>query len=119
MFETRDVFIFGFIAAILAVGFCYLLPWTRRNFRLVVIGIATFVGFIGWNLVLSHAKAYGLDVDAPIIALSWQDVGSGVLAYCFTSLALAAYQRAEPAFEVNRASALAGIVAMIFDIFVL
>ena len=61
----------------------------------------------------------GLDIDAPVIALSWQDVGSGVLAFATTALALGLAERHEPAFETTKAAALAGVVAMVFDIFVL
>ena len=119
MFATRDVFLFGAIAAALAGAFTFTYPWARERRRFLVAGVATFLGFVAWNLVISHAKASGLDVDAPVIALSWQDVGSGVLAFAATSLALGSLERAEPAAKVTVTAAIAGLTAMIFDIFVL
>jgi hypothetical protein len=36
------------------------------------------VSWIAWHLLLNATHATEFDVDAPIIALSWEDVGSGV-----------------------------------------
>src|SRR5712691_2020466 len=108
MFATRDVLLYGSVAGLLA-GLCtYASPWARRRWRFFVAAVATALGFIAWNLVISHAHATGLDVDASVIALSWQDVGSGVLALAATSLALGVMERAEPAGEIARAAAIAG-----------
>jgi len=87
MFETRDVLVDGLIAAIFAAAGTLAIPWARVRFRFLVAALTTFLGFVAWNLVISHAKASDLDVDAPVIKLSWQDVGSGVLAFATTSLA--------------------------------
>ena len=57
--------------------------------------------------------------DAPVVALSWQDVGSGVGAFLFTAIALGVRDRDQPAGRVVGAAALAGAVATLFDIFVL
>ena len=120
MFSTSDVLIDGVIAALLAgaVGFGAF-PWARQRMRYLVAGLATFLGFIAWNLVISHAKATGLDVDAPVIRLSWQDVGSGVLAFAATSLALGLWERDEPAWRCVTLAAIAGLTAMIYDIWIL
>ena len=119
MFATTDVLLFGAIAGVLAALANYALPWARPRWRWLIAGVATFLGFTAWNLVISHANAAGLDIDAPVVALSWQDVGSGVLAFATTALALGLAERHEPAFETTKAAALAGVVAMVFDIFVL
>ena len=119
MFATSDVLVNGAIAGILACAVCLALPWARARFRFAVAGGATFLGFIAWNLVISHANAAGLDVDAPVVALSWQDVGSGVLSFAATVLLLGLVERDEKAFDVTLTSALAGIAAMVWDIFVL
>ena len=42
--------------------------------------------WIGWHLLLNATRATGFDVDAPIIGLSWEDVGSGVVALFATVL---------------------------------
>ena len=119
MFETRDVLVDGVIAGVLAGGFALLYPWARTGFRFGIAAVATFLGFVAWNLVISHAKATGLNVDAPVVALSWQDAGSGVLAFAASTLALGLTQRSARADAVILTAGLSGVVAMVFDIFVL
>ena len=85
----------------------------------MVCGLCTTAGFIAWNLTLNATHAAGFDTDAPVIALSWQDAGSGVLAFVVTALVLGAWWREEPAGRVVGAAALAGLAAMVVDIFVL
>ena len=119
MFPTRDVLFYGGVAGVLAGLSTCALPWACRRWRFLVAGIATAFGFIAWNLVISHARATGLDIDAPVIALSWQDVGSGVLALATTSIALGVSEPSEPASKVALSAAIAGLTAMVFDIFVL
>jgi hypothetical protein len=120
MFTVRDVLIFAAISGLLAAAVLWLWPWARRRGRFAIAGLATFAGFAAWNLVISHANAVGLDVDAPVIALSWQDVGSGVVAFLAAALTLGLVtERDEPARLPVGAAAIAGLAAMIFDIFVL
>ena len=119
LFSFSDILVFGVIAAALAGAARYARPWSRQRGRFLVGAGGTLAGWIAWNLVLSENNASGLDIDAPVVALSWQDVGSGVLAYGASSLALSARERAEPAGMVALASAIAGVAAMVFDIFVL
>ena len=120
MFETGDVLIYGTIAGLIAAAITFVsYPWARARMRFLVAGIATFLGFVAWNLVVSHGKASGLNVDAPVVALSWQDAGSGVLSFAATSLALGVIEPREPAIRVTTAAVIAGLAAMIFDVFVL
>jgi hypothetical protein len=53
------------------------------------------------------------------VAVSWADAGSGVLAFVVTALVLAAWWRREPAGQVVGTAALAGLAALVVDIFVL
>jgi hypothetical protein len=102
------------VAAALAVW-----PWARRRDRFAVVGVATLVSWIAWHLILNATRATGFDVDAPIIRLSWEDVGSGVVALSATALVLGLVtERREPASRVVGAASLAGVVSMIFDLFV-
>jgi hypothetical protein len=119
MFTTSEVLLTGFVAALLTAGAAFAYQWARQNLRFAVAAGATFLGFIAWNFVISHARATGLDVDAPVVRLSWQDAGSGILAFCATALALGIYERSEPAGKVTLTAAIAGLVSMIWDIFVL
>ena len=120
MFSVLEIFIAAAIAGVLAAAALWLWPVARQRSRFVVAGLTTFAGFAAWNLVLVHTNATGMNVDTPVIALSWQDVGSGVLAFAATALTLGLLtDRNKPARRPVGAAAIAGIVAMIFDIFVL
>lgn len=120
MFALRDIVIFAVVAGLLAGAALVAWPWSRRRIRFLVAGVATTVGFIAWNLILNATNATGFNVDAPVIGLSWQDVGSGVLAFVASALVLGLVaERQEPAGRVVGAAAIAGLVAMLVDLFVL
>ena len=72
-----------------------------------------------WHLLLNATGAMGFDVDAPLIRLSWEDVGSGV-ATLFATVVIFGLgtERSEPAVRVVGAAAIAGLVATILDVFV-
>ncbi len=78
------------------------------------------VGAVAWNLALWKANAVNMDVDGPIVQLSFQDVGSGVLAITTVTatLALVVTEQQEPAKRVVTAAVIAGIVTMNLDLFV-
>ena len=92
-------------------------PWARKIRRLAVIGLASAVGIVIWNLALNVANATALNVDSPFLGLSVQDVGSGVLAFIATGLALGLTERAEPVRRVLGISAIVGLVTIIVDLF--
>jgi hypothetical protein len=120
MFDVRQVLLFGLLAGILAAVALRVWPWSRQRRRFVVGGICTSVGFIVWNLVLNVTSATGFNVDAPVVFLSLADVGSGVLGFVVNALVLGLVtERAEPAGRVVGAAAIAGLVAMGLDLFVL
>jgi len=119
LFKTRNIFIFGVIAAILVSLVLLALPWPRKRQRWLIAGVATFSGWIAWNLLLNETNATGFDVDAPTVQASWQDAGSGVLAFVAAVLALTVYEPKAIARQVVGAAIVAGFVAFVFDIFVL
>ena len=119
LFATRDIFIFGVVAGVLAASALFAWPWGRPRGRFLVGGVATVLGFVAWNLTLNHTKATGFNVDAPVIQVSWADTGSGVMAFAASALALAAYEPIESARRVVGAAAICGALALILDIFVL
>jgi hypothetical protein len=108
--------IVGSVVVSLAV-LAALWPWVRQVRRLVVIGLAAAFGIVVWNLALNVTKATALNVDSPFLGLSAQDVGSGVLAFIATALALGLIERGEPVRHVLGASAIVGVVTMIVDLF--
>jgi len=119
LFSVRDIVVYGVVGGVAAAAVTAVSAWSRRAGRFVVCGLCTTAGFIAWNLTLNATHAAGFDTDAPVIALSWQDAGSGVLAFVVTALVLAAWWREEPAGRVVGAAALAGLAAVVVDIFVL
>src|SRR5215211_7800027 len=69
--------------------------------------------------LLNATGASGFDVDAPIIRVSWEDVGSGVVALFATVVVFGlGTERRELASRVVGAAAIAGLVAMVLDVFV-
>lgn len=118
MFRTSSILLAALIAGVLAGAVLAAWPWARRRGRFAVAGVATVLGFIAWNVTLNITNATGFDVDAPIVRVSWQDAGSGVLAFAATALVLGLIaERDEPARRVVGAAAIAGLVALVFDIF--
>ena len=84
----------------------------------MVAGITTLVSWIAWHLLLNATRASGFEVDAPIIRVSWEDAGSGVLALFATVVVFGLVtERREPAARVVGAAAIAGLVAMVLDVF--
>ncbi|HLM50839.1 MAG TPA: hypothetical protein VK279_09855 [Solirubrobacteraceae bacterium] len=119
LFSFGEIAGFGAAAALLSGAALYALPWARQRGRFAVGAASTFVGCVAWNLVLSENDAASLDIDAPVIPFSWQDVGSGVATFLFAALTLSVLDRREPAGQVVGAAVLAGLVATVFDLFAL
>jgi|SRR5215203_2721029 len=119
MFATRDVLLTGVIAGLLAAAALVAWPWPRVHGRFAIAGVATFAGWCIWNFSLNAADAGGFNVDAPVVALSGQDAGSGVLTFALVVLALSLAEQEQPAGRVVLAALIAGVVATVFDIFVL
>jgi hypothetical protein len=93
-------------------------PWARQIRRLVVIGVAMALGIVLWNVALNIGNATGLNIDSPVLGLSIQDVGSGVLAFAATALVLGLLtEPAEPARRVVAVSAIVGVVTIVVDLF--
>jgi hypothetical protein len=94
-------------------------PWARSRRRFAIAGITTLLSWIAWHLLLNATGASGFDVDAPIIRVSWEDVGSGVVALFATVVVFGlGTERRELASRVVGAAAIAGLVAMVLDVFV-
>ncbi len=119
MFGLQEVIIVGPAAGVLVALVLVAWPWARVRYRFAVAGISTVVGAVGWNLALWNANATNMDVDGPILHLSFQDIGSGVLAFATVALALGlGTESQEPARRVITAAAIAGIITVILDLFV-
>src|SRR5215212_7097951 len=119
MYPASVTYVSAVIAGVLAALALALWPWARKRGRFAVAGGATLVGWVAWHLLLNATRATGFDVDAPIIGLSWEIVGSGVVALFATVLVLGLItDRREAAVRVVGAASIAGVIAMVLDLFV-
>ncbi len=119
MYGVSVTYVSAIVAGVLAAAALAVWPWARSRRRFVVAGITTLVSWIAWHLLLNATQAFGFDVDAPVIRVSWEDVGSGVVTL-FASVVVFGLvtERREPASRVVGAASIAGLVALILDVFV-
>jgi hypothetical protein len=119
VYGVSVTYVSAIVAGVLTAAALAAWPWARTRRRFVVAGITTLVSWIAWHLLLDATGAFGFDVDAPIISVSWEDVGSGVVALFATVVVLGlGTERREPAIRVVGAAAIVGLVAMVLDVFV-
>ena len=119
MYGVSVTYVSAVAAGVLAAAVLAAWPWARARRRFAVAGITTLVSWIAWHLLLGATGAKGFDVDAPVIRVSWEDAGSGVLALFATVLVFGLItERRERAVRVVGAAAIAGLVAMVVDVFV-
>ena|SRR5436309_9722837 len=119
LFPVRDIVVYGILAGAIVAAVTALPAWSRQAGRFAVSGLCTTAGWLAWNLTLNATHAQGFNTDAPVVGLSWADAGSGVVAFVVTALVLAVWWRDERAGRVVGTAALAGLAAMVVDIFVL
>ena len=119
LFAVHAIVVDAVAAGVVAAAVVAALGWGRRRWRFAVAGLATFAGFVAWNLTLNATHAGGFNTDAPVVALSWADAGSGVVAFVVTAAVLSVADGREPASRVVGAAALAGLAAALVDLFVL
>ena len=119
MYGVSVTYVSAIVAGVLAAVVLAAWPWARSRRRFAVAGVATLASWVAWHLLLNATGAMGFDVDAPLIPLSWEDVGSGVAALFATVVIFGlGTERSEPAVRVVGAAAIAGLVATILDVFV-
>ena len=119
MYGASVTYLSAVAAGVLAAGALAVWPWARARGRFAIAGVATLLAWIAWHLLLNATQAFGFDVDAPIIRVSWEDVGSGVVALVAIVLVFGlGTERREPASRVVGAASIAGLAVMILDVFV-
>lgn len=121
MFLLSDILVSASISAAIVLGGLYLWKWSREHYRFIVSSLATFLGFVAWNVLQSSTGADRfLNIDCTIFPLSWADVGSGVAAFVFAVIALGLLtERKQPASQVVHTAAIAGILPILVDLFLL
>jgi len=119
MYGVSVTYVSAVVAGVLTAAALAAWPWARSRRRFAIAGFTTLVSWIAWHLLLNSTRAFGFDVDAPIIRVSWEDVGSGVVALFVTVVVFGlGTERREPAVRVVGAAAIVGLVAMVLDVFV-
>lgn len=103
-----------------AAAALYAWPWSRQRRRIVVGALAAVVAFLIWRAALMIADGANLDIDYPLLlGLSFEDIGSGIMAFLFAAIALGlGIDRAEPARRVVSSAGLVGLAAILVDRFV-
>src|SRR5215212_1978181 len=119
MYDASVTYASAIVAGVLAAAALAAWPWARLRRRFAIAGITTLVSWIAWHLLLNATGASGFDVDAPIIRVSWEDAGSGVVTLFATVVLFGLVtERRERASRVVGAAAIVGLVALILDVFV-
>jgi len=119
MYGVSVTYVSALVAGVLAAAVLAVWPWARLRRRFAIAGITTLVSWIAWHLLLNATGASGFDVDAPIIRVSWEDAGSGVVTLFATVVLFGLVtERRERASRVVGAAAIVGLVALILDVFV-
>jgi len=119
MYGVSVTYVSAIVAGVLTATALAIWPWARLRRRFAIAGITTLVSWIAWHLLLNATQASGFDVDAPIIRVSWEDVGSGVVTLFATVMVFGlGTERRELAIRVVSAASIAGLVALILDVFV-
>ena len=95
--------------------------WSKDHFRFAVSSLSTFLGFTAWNLLQNETGADSvLNIDWLVFPMSWSDVGSGVVAFVATVIALGLLtDRNESASRVVATAGIAGLLSTLVDLFVL
>lgn len=120
MFLISDILLWAFVSAIITAAVLLAWKWARHRFRFAVVALTTFLGFTAWNVIQSSTGAdFPLNIDWPIFPLSWADFGSGVSAFAVTAFVLGLItDRKEDSWKVVGAASIAGLLAMLIDLFV-
>ena len=110
-------------AALSAIAASALLAGATRGRRPSVIvtgALAAAAGPVAWNAILRAAHGDQFFTDAPIAVfpVSWQDTGSGVFAFAVAAILYGIGPlRAEPARRTVAYGLLAGLAALLVDIY--
>src|SRR3989442_11240848 len=121
MFQLSNILLSALGSAVLVFIFLFFWKWSKDHFRFAFASLTTFLGFTVWNLLQNATGADRvLNIDWPVFPLSWSDVGSGVIVFVATVFTLGLLtDRNEPAWRVVAASAIAGLLSTLVDLFIL
>jgi hypothetical protein len=108
------------LTAIGLAGLTLVVPRWRRLGLFLTAVVGASVAVLSWQFVLraTHASQFFTDLPFRPFPVSWQDTGSGVVAFAVTALLLAyGPMRKQPAPEAASLALAAGAVALLVDIY--
>ena len=108
------------LTAIGLAGLTLVVPRWRRLGLFLTVVVGTSVAVLSWQFVLraTHASQFFTDLPFRPFPVSWQDTGSGVVAFAVTALVLAyGPMRKQPAPEAVSLALATGAVALLVDIY--
>ena len=92
----------------------------RHRPTLAISAVAVFAGTWLWNGMLNVRHATMIDGDIPFkpFPISWQDTGTGIFAFAFTTTALlATISRHQPGHRTLKIAGIAAIAAFLMDVY--
>ncbi|WP_318209423.1 MULTISPECIES: hypothetical protein [unclassified Streptomyces] len=108
------------LSAIVAALLLALALRPRRPAAIIMGALAAAAGAIAWNGILraAHGDRFFTDASLAVLPVSWQDTGSGVFALAAAALVLGLGPlRAEPARRAVGGALLAGLAALVVDVY--
>src|SRR5260370_16473266 len=103
------------LVALASAGALYAWPRSRQRRRIVIGAAAGVLSFLLWRGVLISANGANFDIDYPLLlGLSYEDIGSGIMAFLFAALAFGLWtDRSKPAEQVVKIPAPPGPPAIL------
>ena len=118
---TWTVLAYGAALTALAAGLLVWFVGKERDPGLVALIVVTAVAaVVGWNSILqvTSADQFFTDLPGKVFPISWQDFGSGLFALAAVALILGfGPRRADPARKVMTLAGLAGLGALLVDMY--
>lgn len=115
--------VIGYGAVLSALAATILVALAARERRRILVACAAagaLLGAAAWNAILhaTHANQFFHDAPISVFPISWQDTGSGVFTIAITLVLLGfGPARADPGRRVAMLATLAGLGALLVDIY--
>lgn len=112
--------LFGSVVGPLVAVAALWLAKERRPSTLLITAAGVCSGTWLWNAMLNIRHANVIDGDIPFtpFPISWQDTGTGVFAFAFAAAALlATVNRNQPGHRTLKVAGIAGVAALVMDIY--
>ena len=111
---------YGAVLSALAAAILALATRERRRTLVACAAVGALLGAAAWNAMLHATRAdqFFHDAPIPVFPISWQDTGSGVFTIAITAVLLGfGPARADPGRRVAMRATLAGLGALLVDIY--